>query len=197
MPKDDLSAAIAALERRLIDHDRKGNEIRRAINILYEEGGQKPKYPDVDTPAGTQDSGGVLTQIKRDSFYGKKQMTAAREYLEMRRTQGDGPATPQEILEALKAGGYKFEAKSDDIALVGLRALLRKATNVFHKLPGTRAYGLLSWYPNAKASDNDDDGELQKRQSRASKRVPRKTRVKKRNKPVLVATPNGDKADAA
>jgi len=159
MTQENHSTAIAALERRLADIERKGNEIRRAINLLNEESGQQPKYPDVDNAMGGQAGSTVLTQIKRDSFYGKKQMTAMREYLEMRRAQGDGPATPQEILDALKAGGYKFEAKSDDIALVGLRALLRKATNVFHKLPGTRAYGLLAWYPNAKPGTSDDDDE--------------------------------------
>jgi hypothetical protein len=174
MPKEDFSTAIAALERRLADHDRKGNELRAMINFLCEEAGEPPKYSLGDTSgAGAGPAtGGVLTQIKRDSFYGKKQMTAIREYLEMRRAQGDGPATPQEILEALKAGGYKFEAKSDDIALVGLRALLRKATGVFHKLPGTRAYGLMAWYPGAKqgtSRDNADGGRSTK--GRRSSRI--------------------------
>ncbi len=199
MPKEDLSAAIAALERRLADHERKGNEIRRAINVLCEEGGQSPKYADVDTGPGGQGSGTVLTQIKRDSFYGKKQMTAIREYLELRRAQGDGPATPQEILEALKAGGYKFEAKSDVIALVSLRALLRKATTVFHKLPGTRTYGLLSWYPNAKtakSSDDDDEGSQTGDRRRKAGKVRRKR--ERIAVPVLaIAAQNGDSSQAA
>lgn len=197
MPKDDLSAAIAALERRLSDHERKGVELRRAINILCEEGGQQPKYPDLDTSTTAQESAGALTQIRRDTFYGKKQMTAIREYLEMRRMQGDGPATPQEILDALKAGGYKFEAKSDEIALVGLRALLRKATTVFHKLPGTRSYGLLSWYPNAKASDNDGGARPKKRHPRGPKRTPKKVATKKGPGPVLVRPPTEVEVDAA
>src|SRR6266513_644610 len=142
MPAEDFNSAIAALERRLAEHERKGNELRSLLNVLYDEAGLAPKYPDLGA-AGPTGGGPVLTQIKRDSFYGKKQMTAVREYLEMRRAQGDGPATPREVLQALKAGGYQFATKSDDIALVTVRALLRKATTVFHKLPGTGTYGLL------------------------------------------------------
>jgi hypothetical protein len=83
-------------------------------------------------------------------FYGKPQQTAVREYLGVRYSNGDGPAKPAEILAGLRAGGYQVEAKSDDIALVGLRAMLRKRTAVFHKLPnGT--WGLSEKYPNAKA----------------------------------------------
>ena len=37
--------------------------------------------------------------------------SAMREYLEMRKRQGLGPAKPREFFEALKAGGYQFEAK--------------------------------------------------------------------------------------
>lgn len=77
----------------------------------------------------------------------------------MRRALGSGPATPKEIYEAIVAGGFQFEAKTADIAMVGLRALLRKRTAFFHKLPnGT--YGLTSWYPDAKkpkSSETDDD----------------------------------------
>jgi hypothetical protein len=131
-----------------------------------------------------------------NAFFGKRQVTAIREYLEMRRVHGDGPATPQEILEALKAGGYRFEAKSDVVALIGLRALLRKATTVFHKLPGTRTYGLLAWYPNAKAGKSSNG----RRGRGAGKKAPAKA-GRKRKKiagPVLaIAASNGNKADAA
>ncbi len=188
MPQDDLSPAIAVLERQLADHERKGNEIRAAINVLYTSSGRPPKYTEAEMTASGQGGGATLTQIKRDSFYGKKQMTAIREYLEMRRAQGDGPATPREILDALKAGGYKFEAKSEGVALVGLRALLRKATSVFHKLPGTGTYGLLAWYPNAKPGRADDE-------NTGSKAVKRK-KGRPRKSDESAASPEG-KEDAA
>lgn len=156
MPAEDLSAAISALERRLAEHERKGNELKGAINVLLEEAGQPAKFPELGANS-TASNGGTLTQIKRDSFYGKKQMTAIREYLEMRRAQGNGPATPREVVDALVAGGYPFETKSIEIALVGVRALLRKANTVFHKLPGTGTYGLSSWYPDARAVRDEGD----------------------------------------
>ena len=155
-PADDFNPAIAALERRLAEHERKASELKGVINVLHIEAGLPPKYPEVAANTGGSEGGAVLTQIKRDSFYGKKQMTAVREYLEMRRLQGNGPATPREIWEALTAGGYQFEAKDQVVALVGLRALLRKSNKVFHKLPGTGTYGLLAWYPDAKPSAEDD-----------------------------------------
>lgn len=142
---NSYAAAISALERRLQSLERKVNEVRSAINILCEEAGEPPRYPD----GGGGGSSPSVTQIKDDTFYGKKQQTAIREYLEMRRTQGLGPAKPREIFDALKAGGYQFETKDDEVGMVSLRALLRKRTNIFHKLP-TGSYGLLSWYPDAK-----------------------------------------------
>ncbi|HEY0463846.1 MAG TPA: hypothetical protein VGC79_06540 [Polyangiaceae bacterium] len=152
---DDFSGIIARLEARYIEAQKIADDKLAALNVVRGEAGLSPRLPGIEPASG--EGGPVLTQIKRDTFYGKKQMTAIREYLSMRRTQGDGPSTPREILDALKAGGYQFEAKSDDIALVGLRALLRKANNVFHKLPGTGSYGLTEWYPNARPSRDDAD----------------------------------------
>jgi len=150
---DDLAPAIAVFERIILDAERKAAEARNAINALLQARGLPPRYAeDASIQNASTAALPIPTQIKRDSFYGKKQMTAIRELLEMRRGSGEGPATPKEVVAALKAGGYRFEAKSDEIALIGVRALMRKATTVFHKLPGTNAYGLASWYPNARAT---------------------------------------------
>ncbi len=151
----EFSRVIALLETRYVEAQKLADEKLAALNAVRQEAGLPPRA--VGTEGATCEGAPVLTQIKRDTFYGKKQMTAIREYLTMRRAQGDGPATPREVLDALKAGGYRFETKSDDIALVGVRALLRKANNVFHKLPGTGSYGLLEWYPNAKPGRDEDD----------------------------------------
>ena len=144
--------AISALERRLHEWERKVNELRGAINVLCAEAGLPPRYPDGNGGVGAGGEGHAATpmQIKPDSFYGKRQGTAARLYLEMRRAQGLGPAKPRNVFEALRQGGYQFAAKDDETALVGLRALLRKNTTTFHKLP-TGEYGLAIWYPHAKA----------------------------------------------
>jgi hypothetical protein len=159
--ESNLSPAIQALERRLEELEHKANELRSAINVLCAESGLPPRYSESGSGVSDKSSTGKITQIRDDTFYGKKQQTAVREYLEMRATQDLGPAKPREIFEALKAGGYQFEAKDDDIALVSLRAMLRKRTNFFHKLP-TGSYGLTSWYPDAKSprsssTDESDD----------------------------------------
>jgi hypothetical protein len=84
-----------------------------------------------------------------------------------KRSGGAGPATPREIFDALKQGGYQFETKNDEIALVSLRALLRKNTPTFAKIPNSGSYGLTAWYPHLKkakaneasAKPEDDDGQ--------------------------------------
>jgi hypothetical protein len=182
---DDLAPAIALFERIIADAERKVAEARGAINALLQARGLPPRYGNegrsggdggiVLSGSGVLSGGGSLsgnaTQIRRDTFYGKKQMTAIRELLEMRRAGGEGPATPKEVVTALKAGGYKFEAKSDEIALIGVRALMRKATTVFHKLPGTNAYGLAAWYPNARATAETPAKSAKRPKVRPSKRA--------------------------
>lgn len=155
------TASIQALERKLREHEQKANEVRAAINVLCLDDGLPPRY-NITREGG--DGSPVTTQIRDDTFYGKKQQTAARMYLEMRGAQDLGPAKPREIYDALKAGGYQFQAKDEETALVGLRAMLRKRTAVFHKLP-TGSYGLTSWYEDIKAqktaegADDDTDTE--------------------------------------
>lgn len=185
---DDFAPAIAVFEKIIAEAERKADEARRSINALYQARGLPPPYADDATGQRTSAASPspVPTQVRRDTFYGKKQMTAIRELLEMRRAQGEeGPATPREVVNGLKAGGYRFETKSDDIALIGVRALMRKATNVFHKLPGTNAYGLVTWYPNAKLSKAGDGGpgNPTATASRAGKGRARKPKTVTRTKP--------------
>lgn len=158
------AAMIEGLEKRLADLERKANALIETINDLRQEDGLPPRAPfGGGGGGGIRTSAGAATQIKPDSFYGKKLQTAVREFLEMRyaAAHGTNPATPKEIFEAITKGGYQFDAKTDEVAMVGLRALLRKRTAFFHKLPnGT--YGLTSWYPDAKrpkgaAADEDVD----------------------------------------
>lgn len=145
------SPAIEALQKKLEEAERRPAALRLAINTLCEEAGIPPLYPTESYSSNQRDSQKNISQIGPDTFFGKKQQTAVREYLDMRKKQdpANGPATPREIYDALVTGGYQFEAKSDDIALVGLRALLRKRYLVFQKLPNGK-YGLVSWYPDVK-----------------------------------------------
>jgi hypothetical protein len=163
-----FAPAIAALQAELAELDRKSRELKGTINVLCKHAGQPELYQNIGAEAGTA----TVAGIKADTFYGKTIATAAREYLEMRKASNLGPATPREIYEALVEGGYQFEAKSKDIAMVGLRSNLRKNSKTFHRLPNGQ-YGLLSWYPNAKAAKasaagNGDDSEPEEAETKSA-----------------------------
>src|ERR1700730_503025 len=142
---NNQNPAIELLVAQITELERKANAFRASVNVLCEKDGLPPMYPDCGGDGGGSGTKGAshshrdpvtqTTHIKPDMFYGKAQQTAVREYLGFRHDKGGGPAKPAEILAGLRAGGYQVEAKSDDIALVGLRAMLRKRTAVFHKLP--------------------------------------------------------------
>lgn len=148
------SAALESLERRLADLERKGNALIEVINDLRQEDGLPPRPPwggGGGTSTSIETGAVTVTNIRPDTFYGKKLQTAVREYLEMRKAAigASNPATPREIYAAIVTGGYQFETKDETTALISLRQLLRKRTAFFHKLPnGT--YGLTGWYEHAK-----------------------------------------------
>jgi hypothetical protein len=149
--------AIELLVSQIEELERKANAYRASVNVLCVEDGLPPRYPD-GGGNGSHKTGSLPdgearhmspTTIRSDIFYGKPQQTAVRDFLAIRKTGGAGPAKPAEILEGLRAGGYQVQAGTDEVALVGLRAMLRKRSTVFHKLPNG-AWGLREWYPNAK-----------------------------------------------
>ncbi len=173
---DEIDPLIASIERKMNDAEAKAHEYRITLNVLRAEKGLPPLPT---TPGGgpaRRDEGGQSAppsvEIKSDTFFGKKLSTAMREFLTMRRAKGDGPATPREIFDALRLGGYAFNTKNDDIALVNIRAMLRKNTPTFTRLPGTGRYGLTAWYPDARkpratvvpsgdSADDDDSDRLE------------------------------------
>lgn len=154
---EKLAPAIEVLKDEIADHERQARELKKLVNVLSKKAGGPELYPNVEAEQATT----TIASIKADTFYGKVIGTAAREYLEMRKAANLGPATPREIYDALVQGGYQFETKNEQVALVSLRSNLRKNSRTFHKLPNGQ-YGLLAWYPNAKpakasASEQDDD----------------------------------------
>lgn len=156
----NLNPAIELLIAQIDELERKANAYKASVNVLCEKDGVPPIYPD-DGGGGRRLNGqdhqepvGVRpAAMGPDTFHGKPQQTAVRELLAIRRAANptQGPAKPDEILAGLKAGGYVVQAKSDEIALVGLRAMLRKRNTIFYKLPnGT--WGLREWYPGARTA---------------------------------------------
>ena len=185
-----VEATIAMLERSIEEAEAKVRALRTAINTICAESGLPARYAEEHLTAG---QGGRLVQIQDDTFYGKKQTTAMREYLEMRKAQGLGPAKPREIYDALVQGGLRFETKDAETALISLRALLRTQPNVFHKLP-QGAYGLLAWYPEAKRS-KDSDAEPREKKGASKKRKTRSAKAPsatvKHEPPLKVVEPTG------
>lgn len=172
--RDEFKPAIAALQGDLKEIERKAVETKRAINRLCELAGAPPMYV-VSDDGGSKP--GIAT-MRNDQFYGKVLTTATREYLEMRNAANLGPATPREIYEALVTGGFKFDTKIENNAIAGLRQVLRKNSSIFHRLP-QGVYGLLAWYPNAKAAKSEDDDEDGAAPTRATKAKPAKQKPAK------------------
>lgn len=151
MERPELLPAIKVLDDELAALERQAAELRSTINMLCKRAGLTLRYAEANAPAGPS-----LTQIRSDSFYGKKMQTAVREFLELRKAQNLSAAKPREIFDALSAGGFEFEAQDETTALISLRATLRKNSGTFHKLPNGQ-YGLRAWYPNAKAPKPDEE----------------------------------------
>jgi len=133
---DDLMEQLNQLEKQVV-------ETKRMINGLCALNKVPPMFEILDT------DGPALTSIKGDTFYGQPFATAATTYLRMRKAKNLGPATVAEIYEALKLGGYQFDATNEDYAKRGVRHSLGKNTQTFHKVPNGE-FGLVEWYPAAK-----------------------------------------------
>ncbi len=141
---EELQGAIRVLQRKLAEQEKTVANTKRLINQLSVEAGMQPLYLEAELHEG---SGGRA--IHGDRFYGQPLSTAVRELLEMRKAGGSGPASVNEIYDALIQGGYQFEAKDEDNSKRGLRISLTKNSVTFHRLPNGK-YGLLTWYPNVK-----------------------------------------------
>jgi hypothetical protein len=150
---DVYQPAIEALQQRLAEEEAAVAETKKLINKLCEVAGRQAPYANVDEAATPN-----ITTIRPDTFYGKKLYTAVREYLEMRHAANLGPAGTRDIYDAIVSGGYQFEAADANNAMTGMRAMMRKNSSMFHRLPNN-SWGLTAWYENIKAAkrSNDDD----------------------------------------
>ena len=152
--REEFKPAIEALQKDLVELERKVIETKTTINKLCSVADAPPMYPDVGSPSQP-----TVGSIRADTFYGKSVQTAAREYLEMRRGANLGPCTTREIYDALVQGGFHFETSDPNNAMTGIRAVMRKNSATFHRLPNN-SWGLTSWYERIKkAKAAKDDAE--------------------------------------
>jgi len=155
---DHIRKTIEEVQNKVRVSEEETARLKRMANELAGMAGMSAIYAQVEsneTPS--------ISSIRRDQWYGQPLATAIREFLEMRRAANIGPATVNEIFDALTTGGFKFETKDDDNSKRGLRISLTKNTSIFHRLPDKKHYGLLEWYPDVKdkkvkAKDTNGDG---------------------------------------
>jgi hypothetical protein len=141
---DDISNTIEVLTARVKAKEEEVNKLKRLVNELCAETGADVPYP------GMSEKGAKDATIRSDDFYGQTLTAAIRSYLERRKASGLSAASAADIYKAIKAGGYKFDTKNESNARVGVGNALRKTSSIFHRLPNGE-YGLLTWYPTARA----------------------------------------------
>src|SRR5438876_10020636 len=100
---EKIQAQIEALEEQI-------EMKKKAINIFCEIEGEAPMYADVGA-----DRAKPLATFRSDQFFGRPMATAAREILEQRATRNLGAISLDELYDAMKAGGFDFENKNDQI----------------------------------------------------------------------------------
>lgn len=145
--REEFRPAIEALQKDLMDLEKKAAETKSTINRLCVLAGAPEMYAD----ASIASSNPVITTIRADTFYGKVFTTAAREFLEMRKASNLGPASTREIYDAITSGGFEFDTADANNAMTGMRQTLSRNSGIFHRLPNN-TWGLASWYERIKAS---------------------------------------------
>lgn len=146
---NDILNTIEVLTHRVGTKEEEANKLKKLVNELCVEAGVALRYPNV---AG---SSAGISALRSDQFYGQTLTAAVRNYLERRKSSNLGAASVGEIYAAIRDGGYKFDTKSEDNARTSVGNALRKTSSIFHRLPNGQ-YGLLAWYPNAKAQPEAD-----------------------------------------
>src|SRR6185437_11622064 len=110
---DHIIQTIADLEKKVKEYEDHALRVKTTINELCAMAGLPPRY--AAAALQTAAKGGALT-IRSDQFHARPVATIVREYLDMRKGADIGPATTEEIFDALAEGGYEFKTKNEQIA---------------------------------------------------------------------------------
>lgn len=147
----ELCAEISAAEADI-------NTKKSTVNVLCGAVGRPPKFA-INEPEKPKD---LPTSFPPDAFYGEPLASSARKVLEASKQAGRGALSLDALYEALKSGGFAFDAKSDATARRSLAISLSKNTAAFVRLPNGD-YGLKQWYkrvvrPRGNGSTSSRDG---------------------------------------
>ena len=124
----DIRAKQAALDNQ-----------KKAANTFFRDRG-------LDEPFTVEEDEATTARVRPDEYYGKGFATAAGDVM-ARRKQA---ITHEEVLRALTAGGFDFDAlgwKEENRART-VAMSLAKNTAIFHRLPNGM-FGLKKWYGDA------------------------------------------------
>jgi hypothetical protein len=154
--REENLKAIEALREKIRAREEEVRQLKIVVNGFYADEGEPVPYSVTKADASTN-----LGALRSDLFYGNTLAEAAQVFLEMRKANGLGSASVNEIYAALKTGGYKFDTKNEEYAKNGLRISLRKNNTIFHQLPAGD-YGLCSWY-NIKGGPKEDTASRKKK----------------------------------
>jgi hypothetical protein len=182
---DDILNTIEVLTKRVGTKEEEASKLKKLVNELCAEAGVTARYPNI------AESNGANGGIRSDQFYGQTLTAAIRNYLEHRKASGFGAAGLNEIYLAVRDGGYKFESKNEENAKISVGNTLRKTSSIFHRLPNGQ-YGLLTWYPSAKAKSESDPAPKKK-----VKAKPIETKTAEVEKEAASVTPEKAKNDVS
>src|SRR5262245_14446940 len=144
---DSIKKAIEDLQGELRKHEEQVVTDKKLINQLCAYAKMPAMFPESELEVST-----AAVTVQRNSFFGRPLTTCVREYLDMRKRANLGPASLNDIFDALKAGGYDLQtvsAKGEADQKRGVAISLGKNSVTFIRLP-TDDWGLLEWYPNVK-----------------------------------------------
>ncbi len=136
---ESMRQAIEELKKHIFDLENQVIDSKRTVNSMCRHIGEPPVYADAEMTVSA-----AAKALKGDEYFNKPLATAVRMVLEARRTSDLGPATTDELFDALKAGGYEFTGK-EDVAKRGLAISLAKNTTMFCRLKSGK-FGLAEWY---------------------------------------------------
>lgn len=170
---DAIKQAIAELQNQIQSWEQDISDTKKMCNKLAHRAGLPLLYGDAELQPRAS-----ATNMRKDQFYGKSLTTAMREYLQMRAAGNAGPATVNEMFDALVQGGFDHGSANDDNAKRVMRITLTKNSSIFHRLPDDKHFGLTDWYPNirvkkskAEEGGEEDGGEEPKEKNTASSAV--------------------------
>jgi hypothetical protein len=140
----DAEAEIAARQAELTPLKITANSLAKLVGITE-------PFTTVDGPAQNVAPRLRTLSWRPDQFFGRPLPDCVSEILDSRKDAGlNGPATIDEIFDALKGGGFRFGGSgSDENSKRAVKISLTKNNTHFAKIGD--AFGLRRWYPGSKS----------------------------------------------